>query len=126
MNMKTAFEQSIEQMLQIQVQQNPALIPYQGVMLQFFSKHMSYESLKPQMIDLYAEVFTASELKDINSFYATPTGKKTLKEMPELLTRGAQIGAQRVQDNIQELQNMIQAESERMQNIEKEDDPLSR
>jgi len=94
-NMKAALEQSIEQMLQLQIQQNPALIPYEGVMLKFFSKHMSYESLKPQIIDIYAEVFTASELKDINNFYATPTGKKTVKEMPELMVRG---GIQNLQD----------------------------
>jgi len=87
-------------------------------MLKFFSKHMSYESLKPQIIDIYAEVFTASELKDINNFYATPTGKKTVKEMPELMVRGGQIGVQRIQDNIKELQSMIEAESERIQNLQ--------
>lgn len=118
LDMQVALEQSIEQMLQIQLQQNPALVPYKDVMLKFLSKHMSYEELKPQMIEIYAATFTASELKDINTFYETPTGKKTLVKMPELMTQGAQIGAQRVQDNIQELQDMIKAESERIQNLQ--------
>ncbi len=120
LNMKEALALSIEQMLHLQIQQNPALIPYENVMLKFFSKYMSYESLKSQIIDIYAEVFTASELKDINDFYATPTGKKTLQKMPELMVRGGQIGVQRVQDNIQELQSMIQLEAERIENSQNE------
>ena len=44
--MEQALEQSISQMLQIQLQQNPALAPYKNIMLQFFKKHMSYENLK--------------------------------------------------------------------------------
>ncbi len=110
LEIETAFEQSVEQMLQLQLQQRPALAPYKKVMLQFFSKHMSYNSLRDDMIKLYAEAFTAPELKDINNFYATQTGKKTLRLMPELMAKGGQLGAQRVQDNIQELQNMIKAE----------------
>lgn len=118
MGMQVALEQSIEQMLQLQLQQNPALAPYKNVMLQFFSKHMSYERLKPQMIEIYATAFTASELKDINAFYATPTGKKTLVKMPELMAQGGQIGAQQVHNNIQELQDMIKTESERIQKLQ--------
>ncbi|MFT6388365.1 MAG: hypothetical protein ACJAUP_001746 [Cellvibrionaceae bacterium] len=118
MNMELLLKQSIEQMLQLQIQQNSSLEAYKDVMLQFFAKHMSYESLKPQLIDLYATHFTASELKEINTFYATPTGKKALKKVPELMAQGGQIGAKRVQDNIQELQDMIKAESERIQNAE--------
>lgn len=118
MDMKIALEQSIEQMLNLQLQQDPALVPYKEVMLKFFSKHMSYESLKPQMIDMYAKAFTASELKDINAFYGTPTGKKTLAKMPELMAQGGQIGAQRIQGNIQELQDMIKEESERIQKLQ--------
>ena len=120
MNMHMAFEQSVQQMLQLQIQQNPSLAPYKDVMLQFFAKHMNYEGLKPQLIDMYTAAFTESELKDINAFYATPTGQKALQKMPELMARGGQIGAQRVQDNIQELRDMIKAESERIKKLESE------
>ncbi len=117
-NMQQILTQSIEQMLELQLQQNPAMAPYKHVMLQFLSKHMSYESLKPQMLAMYADAFTAAELKDINTFYHTETGKKTLSTMPQLMAQGGQIGAQKVQDNIQELQEMIKAESERIQSLQ--------
>tara|TARA_R110002126_G_scaffold15185_17_gene62570 strand:- start:15075 stop:15536 length:462 start_codon:yes stop_codon:yes gene_type:complete len=114
MGMEQAFEQSIDQMLDIQLQQNPALAPYKGVMQEFFSKHMSYDILKPEMLKIYANAFTANELKEINKFYATDVGKKTIKLMPTLMAQGGQIGAARVQANIDELQTMIKAESERL------------
>jgi hypothetical protein len=118
MGMEQVLEQSISQMLDVQLQQNPALAPYKGVMLEFFSKHMSYESLKPDMLKIYSNEFTAEELKKINSFYATDVGKKTIEKMPILMVQGAQIGAARVQENIGELQEMIKVESERIQNLQ--------
>jgi hypothetical protein len=118
MGMEQVLEQSISQMLDVQLQQNPALAPYKGVMLEFFSKHMSYESLKPDMLKIYSNEFTAEELKKINSFYATDVGKKTIEKMPILMVQGGQIGAARVQENIGELQEMIKVESERIQNLQ--------
>lgn len=120
MGMDVALEQSLEQMLIVQLQQNPSLAPYKKVMMDFFKKHMNYESLKPDMIKLYSEAFTELELREINEFYQTSTGKKTLEKMPELMARGGEIGAKRVQDNIHELREMIQAESERIQALQAE------
>ena len=118
MGLDEALEQSISQMLDVQLQQNPTLAPFKQVMLKFFNKHMSYESLKPEMITIYAEAFTSTELKEINAFYKTPTGAKTIEKLPELMAKGGQIGAQRVQDNIHELQDMIKVESERIQKLQ--------
>ena len=116
--MDQALEQTISQMLDLQLQQNPTLVPYKEVMLKFFAKHMSYESLKPELLKIYSEAFTAEELKEINKFYATDVGKKTIKELPNLVAQGGQIGATRVQENIGELQAMIEAEAERTKSLE--------
>jgi hypothetical protein len=81
---------------------------------------MSYENLKPQMLDMYANAFTAAELKDINAFYNTQTGKKTLTIMPQLMAQGGQLGAQTVKDNIEELQQMIKAEATRIRSLQEQ------
>ena len=117
MGMEEAMVQSISQMLDLQLQQKPSLAPFKSVMLSFFTKHMSWESLKPDFIRIYSEEFTASELRDINEFYATDTGKKTIKRMPSLMVQGGQVGAARVQANRGDLQAMIKAESERLQKL---------
>ncbi len=119
-DMESALEQSMSQMLDLQLQQNPMLAPYRTVMLSFFKKHMSYESIKPEVLKIYAETFTASELKEINAFYATDVGQKTIEKMPTLMAQGGEIGARRVQENIGELQSMLEAETARLQMLQQE------
>ena len=114
------MEQSMSQMLDIQLQQNPALAPYKGVMMEFLNENMSYESLKPELIKMYSEEFTSSELREIIAFYSTDVGKKSIEKMPTLMMQGGQLGATRVQENIGDLQAMIQAESERIQKLQSE------
>jgi len=118
--MKNALEQSMEQILNVQLEQNPTLVPFKDVMLKFFDKHMSYESLKPELVELYSNTFTEAELREINAFYVTDVGKKTIEKMPELMGKGAQIGAKRVQDNISELQKMLKDESKRIEQLNDE------
>jgi hypothetical protein len=117
---QAVMEQSMSQMLDIQLQQNPALAPYKGVMMEFLNKNMSYESLKPDLVKMYSEEFTSSELREINAFYLTDVGKKSIEKMPKLMMQGGQLGATRVQENIGDLQAMIQAESERIQKLQSE------
>jgi uncharacterized protein len=118
MGTKDLLEQTISQSLDIQLAAKPELMPYKEVMLAFLRKHMSYESLKPDLINLYANAFTESELNELNEFYKTPIGQKALRKMPELISKGEQMGSQRVQDNIQELEEMMEAESERIQKLQ--------
>jgi hypothetical protein len=120
MGMESAMDQSMSQMLDLQLQQNPALAPYRNVMVEFFRKHISWTSLKPAFLEIYTEAFTAEELREINAFYATDTGKKTIEKMPLLMTQGGQIGISRVQDNIEELQEMIKIESERLVDLQQQ------
>ena len=115
MGMKEAMVQSMEQMINLQLQQNPSLEPYKAVMMEFFNKYMSWESLKPELIKIYAQAFSADELREINTFYRTEVGIKTIKLMPTLMAQSGQIGVSRVQANIGELEAMIQAEVDRLQ-----------
>ncbi|MDG9669016.1 DUF2059 domain-containing protein [Hahella sp. CR1] len=114
MNMEVMMEHSIEQMMTIQLQQNPNLTPFRDVMMRYFKKQMSYDTLKGEFVKIYADAFTEKELNEIVAFYQTETGQKAIQKMPELMSKGAQLGASRVQANIQELQQMIKAEAERL------------
>ena len=117
---QAVMEQSMSQMLDIQLQHSPALAPYKGVMMEFLNENMSYESLKPDLIKMYSEEFTASELREINAFYSTDVCKKSVEKMPTLMAQAGQIGATRVQENIGDLEARIQAESERIQKLQSE------
>ena len=113
MGMETLFSQSVDQMLAMQVQQNPALAPYQTQMKAFLSKYMSWASLKDDMAKIYTTEFSETELNELNKFYQTPLGKKTVQKMPALMAKGAEMGQKRVQEHLPELQATIAAGAEK-------------
>ena len=116
-NIRGALQQSSNQMLEMQMNQSPSLAPYKDVMTRFFERYMSYESLKPEMVRMYTEAYTLEELKEINAFYSSKVGKKTLELMPRLVARSGQIAAAKVEDNLDELRTMIKAETLRLQKL---------
>lgn len=120
MKINELLAQSIEAMMQLELNNNPALKPFEGTMRDFFNKYMSGESLRDQFVELYAETFSEQELVELNSFYRTPTGQKALAASPQLMAKGAALGQRRVQENITELQNMIAAEAERIKGLQQQ------
>ncbi len=110
MGMESVLSQSIDQMLAMQVQQNPALAQFQPQMKAFLSKYMSWASLKDDMAKIYMAEFSESELNELTKFYQTPLGKKTIQKMPLLMAKGAEIGQKRVQDHLPELQAALAGE----------------
>jgi hypothetical protein len=111
MDMDNLLNQSIDQMLDMQVKQNPQIGQFRTQMKAFLSKYMSWASMKDDMIKIYTDEFTEQELKDLLAFYQTPLGKKTIQKMPKLMAKGAELGQARVQQHLPELQQAIQAEA---------------
>lgn len=107
MNMKETSGRTIDQMLAMQIRQQPQLASYKDVMTAFLRKYVSYEALKADMIKLYQSEFTEAEIRKMTEFYRTPVGKKAVAKLPKLTASGAQLGMQRVQSNMAELQQAI-------------------
>ena len=107
MNMESSFEEMIDVALKAQLSGKPELAKHESVFRSFFSKHMSYASLKPKLAAAYAEEFTAAELAETAAFYRTPLGKKFIAKLPKLYARGGQIGQEAVRSHIPELVQMI-------------------
>jgi len=101
------FDDFMEQTIQTKIKQNPLLQPYRDILIKFFSKYMSRESLKDEMANLNMSEFSEKEINEIKAFYRTPTGRKVLKRFPALYAKGSQIGMQHVQQHINELQQML-------------------
>jgi hypothetical protein len=108
MDMDNLMNESIDQMLEMQVKQNPAIGPFKDEMKKFLSKYMSWSTMKGDMVKIYMAEFTEQELKELLAFYQTPLGKKTVAKMPKLMAKGAELGQQRVQEHLPELQKAIQ------------------
>ncbi len=109
MKVKQMFSMSIDQLVEVQLQQNPALQAKKQVLHKFFDDYMSFDSLRDEVVSLYTAEFSEAELKQIAAFYRSPVGRKITDKMPDLLGKAAQIGAQRVQEHMPELQKMLEA-----------------
>ncbi len=113
MDTPNVLKQSIDQMVKLQVQQNPTIAPYEKVMRDFLGKYMSWDSMKADLIKLYMGEFTEAELGELNKFYQTPVGRKTVEKLPVLMSKGSEIGTKRVQEHMAELQTAIEAEAKK-------------
>ena len=107
MNIPEMMDKGLEQMVDVQVRQQPQLQPFRDTMLQFLQKYVSWQNLEPDYVKMYTEKFSEDEMKDLIAFYESPVGKKTLKAMPELMGKGLQLAQQRVQAHGAELQQAI-------------------
>ncbi len=109
---------SVDKMVELEVRSNPQLLPYQDVMNKFFVKYMTGPEMIEEFATLYMEEFTEQELIDITDFYKTETGKKAISKLPVLMQKGAMWGQNKVQQNLPELQQMIQAETQRIKKLQ--------
>lgn len=115
MEMDSLMQKSIRQLLQVQLQRQPQMEPYKDVMLEFLSSYLSWDKLKNEYVDIYVSEFSEKELRDMIAFYETDTGKKAMSKLPQLMSRGAQIGSRRVQENAHVLRQMIAEKAQELQ-----------
>jgi len=108
MNMKQNLEESIDQMLAIQIKNNPSMQPAEAILKEFFGKYMTWDALKEDYISIYMTEFTEKELKDMTKFFSTPSGKKMAARQSAISMKGMQLGQEKVQAHMGELQEMLQ------------------
>jgi uncharacterized protein len=77
------------------------------------TRAMRWETLKPELIRIYSDVFTEEELAASVAFYSTPAGRSLLQKMPELITRSMQIAQKQVEAAMPELQQAIEKVQEK-------------
>ncbi|MDB4906189.1 MAG: hypothetical protein JWO05_973 [Gemmatimonadetes bacterium] len=74
---------------------------------QFMAEEMSFAKMKPEMLDVYTQVFTEAELRQMVDFYGTPLGQLMLDRMPLVLQRSQEVAMKRITAAMPKLQVMI-------------------
>ncbi len=110
MNMKESYEGMITRITEMQIQANPQLKAIEPTIHDFFTKYMGWEAQRGDIAALYAKNYTAEELAELNTFYQTPLGQKTVQLMPQLAAAGAKIGQSKMMAHMPEMKAMIEAE----------------
>lgn len=115
LNMDTIYTQMIDKALSAQSEMLPQKLrddkemykEFQNIMNKFMHKYLSWDKVKEDMAKLYAKHYTASELKDIKTFYLTPTGQKALNIMPQVMMESIQLSQSKILPHMGEMQQEI-------------------
>ncbi len=109
------LNESGSQMLNAQMQGNPALIPYRPELEAFYKKCLNYQSMKEDVAKIYLQIFTPDELRQLIAFYKSPTGQMFLKKTPELTVKISMLTQEIIAKNMPELVKAIQAKTQQLQ-----------
>ena len=110
-DMQQKIAESVDNVLAMQLSQNPTLQEHQEAVRAWLEKTIGWNGLKDDVTDMYLKTFTEQELNEMNAFYGSPTGRKVITQLPELVQQRNRLAMQRMQDNIGELQQVIEQQS---------------
>jgi len=105
--MEKKINDSVQSVVNLQIQQDPNLEKYRDILTQFIGKHIGWQALREDLAAMYQRDFSLEELQKINEFYITPVGQKVITTLPKLVQQRNQLAMQRLQQNISELQQLI-------------------
>ncbi len=118
MGLESQTKEMIDRMVSLEVQNNPGLVPFKKVMLEFYNEYMGYENMRYETAEIYASMFTTQEMNQMIDFYKTEVGQKIIEKTPEITQRSVEAGMNAVQDNIYKLQDMIKTEALKIQQLQ--------
>jgi hypothetical protein len=104
-----------ETMTDAMLKGNPALAQLREPILQWFQKYFTWDVMGPEVMKVYKDSFTEAEVRDMLAFYKTPTGQKVLLKLPEITQQGVAMGSKIGQAHSGELQDMIKAKLQELQ-----------
>lgn len=82
------------------------------------------ELLNKVALVVYDKNFTDAELKDIIAFYKTPTGQKTLKQMPEVMRESMDMTSTLIAPQISQIiTQLMDEEKAKLQSVDKPAEP---
>lgn len=108
-HLDTTMDAMTDLMVKTQIEANPKLADFEDIMRAFMKKYISFEAMKEDFIRMYSEAFSEKELREMATFYRSPTGQKCIGLMPSLLQKGGELGKTRVTEHIDELRAAVEA-----------------
>lgn len=117
MNINQTAAETVDKMVELEIEKNLQLSLFKDVMRGFFLKYMTGDVLIDFLSGLYMDEFSENELIELTAFYKTPTGQKAIKKLPLLSQKGARWGQKQVSDNVDELKKLIADEAKRLEKM---------
>jgi hypothetical protein len=78
----------------------------QDRMVALMREEMDWQRMEPQVIELYRNTFTQSEVNGMLKWYSSPTGRAVIAKQPLVTQQMADYAQERVQDVVPKLMQM--------------------
>ena len=113
--MQQKIDESVDNVLALQLAQSPELKNNKTVVREFLERHIGWQSLKDALTSMYMQEFSEQEVKDMNAFYSSATGRKVIERLPVLVQVRNQLASKRLQENIGELEYELKSRQKQQQ-----------
>jgi hypothetical protein len=116
MNTEQVMRVAITASFDAQVEAQPLMAPFMGVMREWADRVITMKEMGPQLAVAYAEFFSEGELRQIIAFYQSPVGRRLAAVLPDLTRRASEIGAAVAEAHSAELEEAIAKRAAEIQN----------
>lgn len=84
-----------------------------------FQEEMTWETLEPDVVNMYKKTFTQGEIDGIIEFYKSPAGKAVIAKMPVVMQNNMQLVQSRMKVLLPKMQQLQQRTFEKLQAIQR-------
>ena len=70
-------------------------------------EQLSWEQMRPMLLQIYGETFDAGEVEGLITFYESPTGRAFVAKMPMVMQKSMAINQQRMQGLMRSMQDSL-------------------
>ncbi len=86
-----------------------AIVEIRNEARQMYARIFTGPEIRKKMIELYNKHYTEGEIIELNGFYQTPLGQKTLAVMPAIMSEAMQMAMPTVQAEMPDFQKKVAA-----------------
>ena len=76
----TEFEKRFSNTLEAHISNDPNLLPFKSNLMNFIDKFISFKSLRLQIVEIYRDLYSLSDINGLIKFYSSSLGKKFLEK----------------------------------------------
>jgi hypothetical protein len=101
--------QAIENGVAARMRANPAMAAYADLIQAFLQRYASFEAVKPDLLQLYRQFFSESEVEELIRFHQSDFGRRFMPRLDALALRSGEMSAERIRAHASEVTAAILA-----------------
>lgn len=105
----TKAEEKFHNVLNAYITNDPNLSLFQGEVMSFVKKFLSFDILRPHIVEVYNDLYTLSDINGLIKFYSSPLGKKLIEKESQAEVRLAQLVKSQLEKQMPQIISWFQA-----------------